>query len=76
MARIASMEALNKKIEKAQELVSRKKKEYDAATAALGDLLDKREALQRDELVKAIMKSGRKYEEILAFLDTGDGEDE
>ena len=43
MARMTSMEALDKKIEKAQELVSRKKKEYDAATAALGDLLDKRD---------------------------------
>ena len=76
MARMVSMEALDKKIEKAQELVSRKKKEYDAATAALGDLLDKRDALRRDELVKAIMKSGRTYEEILAFLDTGDEEEE
>ena len=44
MARMTSMEALDKKIEKAQELVSKKKKEYDAATAALGDLLDKRDA--------------------------------
>ena len=42
MARTTSTEALDKKIEKAQELVSRKKKEYDSATAALGDLLDKR----------------------------------
>lgn len=75
MARMTSMEALDKKIEKAQELVSRKKKEYDAATAALGDLLDKRDALRRDELVKAIMKSDRTYEEVLAFLDT-DTDDE
>ncbi len=75
MARIISMESLDKKIEKAQELVSRKKKEYDAAVSALSDLLDKRDALQRDELVKAILKSDRTYEEVLAFLDTGD-EDE
>lgn len=72
MARMISMESLDKKIEKAQDLVSRKKKEYDAAVSALSDLLDKRDALQRDELIKAILKSDRTYEEVLAFLDTGD----
>ena len=76
MARTTSTEALDKKIEKAQELVSRKKKEYDSATAALGDLLDKRDALRKDELVKAIMKSSRTYEEILTFLNTGNQEEE
>lgn len=70
------MEALEHKIEKAQEQVSKTKKQYDAAVAVLSDLLDKREALQRDELVKAIMKSGRTYEEVLAFLDTCPGEEE
>ena len=74
MARMASMDALERKIEKAQEQVSKTKKQYDAAVAVLSDLLDKRDALRRDELVKAIMKSGRKYEEILAFLDTGEEE--
>ena len=54
--------------------VSKTKKQYDAAVAALSDLLDKRDALQRDELVKAIMKSDRTYEEVLAFLDTGAAE--
>lgn len=76
MARVTSMEALDKKIEKAQAVVSRRKKLYDEAIAELSDLLDKREALQRDELVKAIMKSGRTYEEVLAFLGTGSEEDE
>lgn len=76
MARTTSLEALEHKIEKAQEQVSKTKKQYDAAVAALSDLLDKREALQRDELVKAIMKSDRTYEEVLTFLDTGAGEEE
>ncbi len=76
MARTTSMEALERKIEKAQEQVSKTKKQYDAAVAALSDLLDKREALQRDELVRAIMKSDRTYEEVLAFLDTGADEEE
>ena len=75
MARMTSMEALERKIEKAQVQVSKTKKQYDAAVAALSDLLDKRDALQRDELVKAIMKSDRTNEEVLAFLDTGAAEE-
>jgi energy-converting hydrogenase A subunit M len=68
MARVSSIEALEHKIGKAQEQVSRTKKQYDAALATLSDLLDKRDAIRRDELVKAIMKSDRTYEEVLAFL--------
>lgn len=73
---MTSMEALEQKIEKAQAQVSRKKKEYDAALSTLSDLLDKRDAIRRDELVKAILKSSRTYEEVLAFLDDGSGEEE
>ena len=71
MARMTSMEALNKKIEKAQMQVSKTKKQYDAAVATLSDLLDKRDALQRDELIKAIMKSDKTYDEVLDFLGSG-----
>ncbi len=71
MARMTSMAALEQKITKAQEQVSKTKKAYDAAIATLSELLDKRDALRRDELVKAIMHSDRTYEEVLAFLETG-----
>lgn len=71
MARMTSMDALNKKIEKAQMQVSKTKKQYDAAVATLSDLLDKRDALQRDELIKAIMKSDKTYDEVLDFLGSG-----
>ena len=70
MARVTAMQAVQAKIEKAQEAVSKKKKEYDEAIAVLSDLLDKRDALRRDELVKAIMKSDRTYEEVMAFPNT------
>ena len=76
MARMTSMEALDAKVEKAQAQVSKAKKQYDAAVAALSDLLDKRDALRRDELVKAIMKSDRTYEEVLEFLGAGVAEEE
>lgn len=61
---------------KAQAKVSKTKKQYYAAVAALSDLLDKRDALRRDELVKAIMKSDRTYEEVLEFLGAGAAEEE
>ncbi len=76
MARMTSMYALETKIEKAQEQVSRTKKQYDAALARLSDLLDKRDALRRDELVKAILKSDKTYEEVLEFLGSGQEEAE
>ena len=76
MARMSSIDALESKIAKAQAQVSKTKKQYDAAVAVLSDLLDKRDALRRDELIKAIMKSERTYEEVLAFLNTGNEDDE
>ena len=72
MARTTSMEALEQRVEKAQAQVSKTKKQYDAALTTLSDLLDKQDALRRDELVKAIMKSDKTYEEVLEFLKGGD----
>lgn len=76
MARMASMDALEAKIEKAQQQVSRAKKQYDDALAKLSALLDKRDALRRDELVNAILKSDKTYEEVLEFLESGTGEED
>ena len=76
MARVTAMKALEIKIEKAQAMVSKKKKEYDAAITVLSDLLDKQDALRRDELVKAIMKSDRTYEEVPEFLNVNTDNEE
>ena len=76
MARVTAMKALEIKIEKTQAMVSKKKKECDAAIAVLSDLLDKQDALRRDELVKAIMKSDRTYEEVLEFLNVNTDNEE
>lgn len=43
--------------------------------AALKLLLDKRDALRREQLMKMFMESSRSYDEIAAFL-TGKGEEE
>ncbi len=73
MARVTALQAVELKIEKAQEQVSKTKKAYDTAIANLSNLLDERDAIERDELVKAIMKSNKTYEEVMAFLNTGKG---
>lgn len=73
MARVTTLQAVELKIEKAQEQVSKTKKAYDTAIANLSNLLDERDAIRRDELVKAIMKSNKTYEEVMAFLNTGKG---
>ena len=73
MARVTALQAVELKIVKAQDQVSKTKKAYDTAIANLSNLLDERDAIRRDELVKAIMKSNKTYEEVMAFLNTGKG---
>jgi len=45
---------------------------YEAATAELKELLDKKKAIQTDEIVKAVSKNSRSYEEILAYILSAD----
>lgn len=72
MARSISMEALENKIAKAQENVSKARVRYEEATAELKKLLDKKKALQTDELIKAISASKRSYEDILAYVQSAE----
>lgn len=53
MARVTALQAVELKIEKAQEQVSKTKKAYDTAIANLSNLLDERDAIRQDELVKS-----------------------
>lgn len=68
--RKSSKEALEEKIEKAQAEVAAAKKRYDQAVSNLKELTDKRDAMKKDEIVSAIIKSGRSYDEIMDFLNT------
>lgn len=68
MARTIGMESLELKIEKAQEDVVKTKQKYDVALAKLSDLMDKKDALEKEQLVTAIMKSDKTFEEVLQFL--------
>ena len=66
--RKTSREALDEKIEKAEADVIAAKKRYDQATANLKQLLDNRDAIRKEEIMEAIVKSGRSYTEIMDFL--------
>ena len=68
MASQISMETLNAKIGEAEQNVARTKKAYEAATEELKKLMDKRDAVKRDEIVNAIIKSRKSYDEIMDFL--------
>lgn len=76
MARTVGLETLDQKIEKAQSDVVKAKKRYDLAVSTLKDLMDKRDALKRDELINAIMKSEKSYEQILQFIQKSDEEND
>ena len=71
MARTINMDSLNQKIEKAEQEVVRTKKAYDAATAELKKLLDKRDAVRSQELLKAVADSPLTYKEIIALIKSG-----
>lgn len=68
MARTRRTISLDEKIEKAQEVVFQTKDKYDAAVEELNKLLQKKQELQRKELLKAIETSPRSYDEIIKFL--------
>ncbi len=67
MARI-SKEGLDEKIRKAEEKVMRLGDQYNAACAELKELRAKKQAIEHDELITAFVKSGRTFEEAMAFF--------
>ena len=74
--RIIGIDAVNQQIEAAEAEVIKAKKKYDEATDKLKSLLDKKKALQTEELMNAVMKSSRSYEEILRYLQPDSSEDQ
>ncbi|MGO5232438.1 hypothetical protein ACTQ1U_15510, partial [Thermoguttaceae bacterium LCP21S3_D4] len=56
--------------------VIKAKKKYDEATDKLKSLLDKKKALQTEELMNAAMKSSRSYEEILRYIQSDSYEEQ
>ena len=68
MARTISRDALEQKISKLETAISKNRQQYDQLTKELKDLLDKKKALQSEELMKAIAESSRSYEDILRYI--------
>jgi outer membrane protein TolC len=68
MARIRKTITLDEKIEQAQMAVEKAKARYDATVKELRDLLDKKDAQRKQELLKAVENSPRTFDEIMAFL--------
>ena len=59
---------IDEKIERAKLKVSKAKDSYDEALSELKNLMEEKKKLQSKELMDAIDKSNRAYEEITEFL--------
>ena len=66
-------DTMEQQIEKAQAKVIKTKAAYDTAVKDLQKLLDKSDAQRKDTLWKAILKSEKTYDEILSYIESGDG---
>ncbi len=51
-----------------EDAVAKAKAKYDAEVAKLKDLLAKRDEMKKKELLEAVEKSNKIYEEIMEFL--------
>lgn len=68
MARPRKEVSFKDEIAKQEEQVSKSKAKYDAEVMKLKDLYAKQDELKQKELLKAVEKSRKSYEEIMAFL--------
>lgn len=69
MARTRKTISIEEKIKNAKDNFEKAKIKYDAAAKELEDLMAKKKAIQRNELIKVVEKSGKTYAEIMAFLE-------
>ena len=63
-----SAESLEEKISKAQDKLVATKKAYDEATQDLRSLLEKRDAIRKDELYKKLVSSKWTYEQVIKLI--------
>ena len=61
-------DTIEQQIEKAQIKVVKSKVAYESSVSSLQVLLDKWDAVRKDELWKEILKSEKTYEEILRYI--------
>ena len=63
-----TLKSIDTKIEVARKLLEKARLRYEKASANLETLLDRRDEERKRELIEAIGKSERTYEEILNFI--------
>jgi len=71
MARPRKDVPIEEQIAKQEEAVEKAKEKYDSEVAKLKDLHIKRDEAKKKELIKAIENSKKSYEEIMAFITSG-----
>lgn len=59
---------IDEKIKQSEAALAKAKSRYDAEAAVLKELLQKRQAMRDRELMEAIAKSRRSFEEILEYI--------
>lgn len=60
--------SLDERIEEQEQVVSKAREHYEFEVNKLEQLMNKRDELQKKELMKAIEDSSRSFEEIMQFL--------
>lgn len=61
---------LDQRIEKVRKRVEESKAAYDRVSKELKNLMDKKKLMQAEEIMNAITKSGKSYEEVLQSITT------
>lgn len=61
---------VEQKIENARQKVVKAKEKYDATVEELKKLMDKRDSAMKEEILIAIVKSNKSYDEILEFINS------
>lgn len=69
-------ESLEEKISKAQDRLVSTKKAYDNAAQELRDLLEKRDALRKDELYSKLINSKWSYEQVVKLISSDPPDDD
>jgi outer membrane protein TolC len=71
MARVKSIDSIEARIAKAQEDLVKAKAKYDATADTLEKLLAQKKEHQARQIMEAFIRSGKSFQEIMNFLDTG-----
>ena len=69
-------EALDEKISKAQDKLVATKKTYDEAAQELRNLLEKRDAIRKDDLYNRLVSSKWTYEQVIKMISSDPPDDD